>query len=45
MYPKLEFASTVWNPYNQKDIQAIQMYDRYTSFTTIISQKPTRKKI
>jgi len=48
--PKLEFASTVWNPYHQKDIQAIEMvqsravrfitntYDHYTSITTIISQ-------
>jgi len=44
---KLEFASTVWNPYHQKDIQAIEMvqvrfitntYDCYTSITTIISQ-------
>ena len=50
VHPKLEFASTVWNPYQQKDIQAIEMvqrravrfitntYDRYASITTIISQ-------
>jgi len=48
--PKLEFGSTVWNPYHQKDIQAIEMvqchavrfitnaYHHYTSITTIISQ-------
>ena len=48
--PKLEFASTVWIPYHQKDIQVIEMvqhravcfitntYDRYASITTIISQ-------
>jgi len=42
---KLEFASTVWNPHHQKDIQAIEMvqrrantFDCYTSITTIISQ-------
>jgi len=45
--PKLEFASTVWNPYHQKDIQVIEMvqcravhfititYDRYA----IVSQQ------
>ena len=43
--PKLEFASTVWKPYHQKDIQVIEMvhfitntYDRYASVTIIISQ-------
>jgi len=50
MHPKLEFASTVWNPYHQKDIQVIEIvqrcavrfitntYDHYASVTTIISQ-------
>ena len=28
MCPKLEFASTVWSPYHQKDIQAIEMVQR-----------------
>ena len=47
MHPKLEFASTVWNPYHQKDIQATEMvqcravrftYERYANVKTIISQ-------
>ena len=47
--PKLEFASTLWNPYHQKDIQTIEMvqhrathfvtntYNYYSKVTTIIS--------
>ena len=50
MGPKLEFISTVWNPYLQKDIHTIEMvqrhatlfvtkmYDHYSSVTTILSQ-------
>ena len=48
--PKLEFTSTEWNPYHQKDIHTIEMvqchithfvtktYNRYSSVTTIMSQ-------
>jgi len=51
VHPKLEFASTVWNPYHQKDIHMIElvqrraarfvtkMYDHYSNVTTILSQE------